>query len=224
MEKGLDTAQAKERRLHMNTDMTQGAAQATVIAQYISGLGIVIYSMCCVPYLRMKKEECRIRWKCLQEITGFSVLTCVQQSVMNLGILLVQGAVAVAVIFCIIVSAGVWFFARPLMLLFVKAQEADIIAEGVRYLRIEGAFYCGIGSLFLLYGLYRALGKPGMSVVLTIISLGMRVALAYILSGIPTIGVVGIWWAVPIGWVLADATGFVYYFVKREKLPSSHCI
>lgn len=76
---------------------------------------------------------------------------------------------------------------------------------------IEGAFYCGIGCLFLLYGLYRALGKPGMSVVLTVISLGTRVVLAYILSAIPTIGVVGIWWSVPIGWFLADLTGLVYY-------------
>ena len=64
----------------------------------------------------------------------------------------------------------------------IVQQAGEIIFEGVRYLRIEGAFYCGIGCLFLLYGLYRALGKPGMSVVLTVISLGTRVALAYILS------------------------------------------
>ena len=80
---------------------------------------------------------------------------------------------------------------------------------------IEGAFYCGIGCLFLLYGLYRALGKPGMSVVLTVISLGTRVALAYILSGVPSIGVVGIWWSVRIGWFLADLTGLVYYKICR---------
>ena len=65
--------------------------------------------------------------------------------------------------------------------LFIDAGEetCGIIAEGVRYLRIEGTFYCGIGCLFLLYGLYRAMGRPGMSVVLTVISLGTRVALAY---------------------------------------------
>ena len=50
---------------------------------------------------------------------------------------------------------------------------------GVRYLRIEGAFYAGIGCLFLLYGYFRAIQQPGMSVVLTVISLGTRVALAY---------------------------------------------
>ena len=70
----------------------------------------------------------------------------------------------------------------------------------------------------LLYGLYRALGRPGMSVVLTVFSLGTRVALAYILSAIPAIGVVGIWWSVPIGWALADIVGLLYYKIKKQNL------
>ena len=106
------------------------------------------------------------------------------------------------------------------MTIFVDAGETDIIREGVRYLRIEGTFYCGIGCLFLLYGLYRALGRPGMSVVLTIISLGTRVALAYLLSDIPSIGVNGIWWSVPIWWFLADIVGVFYYKIKKEKIIS----
>ena len=129
-----------------------------------------------------------------------------------------KGAVAVSVVFCILISSAVWLFAEPLMLLFVSPQETAVIAEGVRYLHIEGAFYCGIGCLFLLYGLYRALGKPGMSVVLTVISLGTRVVLAYILSAVPAFGVVGIWWSVPIGWALADAAGLLYYAVKKDRL------
>ena len=102
--------------------------------------------------------------------------------------------------------------------MFVGEGEAEIIQEGIRYLRIEGAFYCGIGCLFLLYGLYRALGKPGMSVVLTVISLGTRVALAYILSAIPAIGVIGIWWSVPIGWALADIVGILYYILRKGQI------
>ncbi len=103
------------------------------------------------------------------------------------------------------------------MLLFIRPEETAIIVEGVRYLRIEGAFYCGIGCLFLLYGLYRALGRPGMSVVLTVASLGTRVVLAYALSAVPALGVTGIWWSVPIGWALADAIGLLYY-QKRKKM------
>lgn len=247
-----------------------GAAAATVTAQYLSGLGIAIYTWLCFPQLRVSREHFRIRRTCIQEIASFSVLTCIQQSIMNLGILMVQGlvnsfgptvmaafaaavkidafaympvqdfgntfstfiaqnygakkedrirsglkgAVAAALIFSVTVSALVCVFARPLMMLFIDAGETAIIAEGVRYLRIEGAFYCGIGCLFLLYGLYRALGKPGMSVVLTVISLGTRVLLSYILSAVPSIGVVGIWWSIPIGWFLADVTGLGYYIYR----------
>jgi Na+-driven multidrug efflux pump len=70
----------------------------------------------------------------------------------------------------------------------------------------------------LLYGFYRAVKRPGMSVVLTILSLGTRVVLAYVLSAIPEVGVTGIWAAVPIGWGLADLTGVLYYFRKRKWL------
>lgn len=251
-----------------------GAARATVISQYISGIGIVLYGMWRCPQLRAVRRFWNVRLECVREIAGFSILTCVQQSVMNLGILMVQGlvnsfgpvimaafaaavkidafaympvqdfgnacstflaqnygarqeerirkglkgAMITSMAFCIVVSAFVWVFARPLMALFVETSETEVIMEGVRYLRIEGVFYCGIGCLFLLYGLYRALGKPGMSVVLTVISLGTRVVLAYVLSAVPAFGVTGIWWSVPIGWFLADAVGLIYYGKKKKQL------
>ena len=69
--------------------------------------------------------------------------------------------------------------------------------------------------LFLLYGYYRAVNQPQMSVVLTIASLGTRVALAYLLSATP-LGVTGIWLSVPIGWALADAIGIGYYLKKKR--------
>ena len=249
-----------------------GAAEATVISQYVSGIGIALYTWIRCPGLRLQKSHCHLRLSCLKEIAGFSVLTCVQQSVMNFGILMVQGlvnrfgatvmaafaaavkidsfaympvqdfsnafstfiaqnygagekerirrgfkgSILTSLLFCFVSSAVIWIFARPLMLLFVSPQETAILTEGIRYLHIEGAFYCGIGCLFLLYGLYRALGKPGMSVILTVISLGTRVLLAYILSAIPVVGVAGIWWSVPIGWFLADAVGLGYFALRMR--------
>ena len=61
---------------------------------------------------------------------------------------------------------------------------------------------------------YRAVNKPMMSVILTIASLGTRVALAYLLSATP-LGVTGIWLSVPIGWALADAIGIGYYLKTK---------
>ncbi len=118
-------------------------------------------------------------------------------------------AVAVSMSFCLIISAGIFVLAPTLMKIFVDAGETGIIQTGAEYLRIEGAFYCGIGLLFLLYGFYRGVERPEMSLVLTVISLGTRVLLAYLLSPIPEIGVLGIWWAIPIGWFLADLAGIV---------------
>ncbi len=118
--------------------------------------------------------------------------------------------------FSLAVSLLVFIFAQPLMRIFVQAAETEVLACGVRYLRIEGAFYFGIGCLFLLYGLYRAIERPGMSVVLTVISLGTRVVLAYMLA--PVIGETGIWIAIPIGWILADLTGYGFYMLKRRTI------
>ncbi len=130
----------------------------------------------------------------------------------------IRGAAIASVVFSLAVSLGVFLLAEPLMGLFIDPSQQAVVAEGARYLRIEGAFYCLIGLLFLLYGLYRALGRPGMSVVLTVVSLGTRVALAYGLSALPGVGVVGIWWSVPIGWFLADALGIGYYLYRRKQL------
>lgn len=120
--------------------------------------------------------------------------------------------------FCLFISFVVCVFAKPLMEIFVDPSHIDIVGVGVRYLRIEGAFYFGIGFLFLLYGFYRAVNRPGMSVVLTVISLGTRVFLAYTLAPIPSIGVTGIWASVPIGWILADLTGVIYYRKKKNQI------
>lgn len=102
------------------------------------------------------------------------------------------------------------------MQLFVNAAETDVIASGVYYLRIEGACYFGIGWLFLFYGYYRAVKRAEIAVVLTVISLGLRVVLAYLLA--PQIGEIGIWMAIPIGWGVADLTGVILYR-KLYRLP-----
>ncbi|MDE6482138.1 MAG: MATE family efflux transporter [Rikenellaceae bacterium] len=250
-----------------------GAAAATVAAQGTAAAGLSIYTARRFPHLMPRRKEMRLTRRVAGEIASYSSLTCLQQSVMNFGILMVQGlvnsfgttvmaafavavkidsfaympvqdfggafstfiaqnfgagrvdrirkgisrAVAVSTMFCAVISATVLLFARDLMVIFVSPDESAIIDTGVRYLRVEGAFYFGIGLLFLLYGYYRAVRMPGFSVVLTVISLGTRVALAYALAAIPSVGVEGIWWSIPAGWLLADAVGVAYYRHIRRK-------
>lgn len=241
-----------------------GAAEATVLAQAFSGIGLCAYTLWREPeaaVFRFRPDR-----RSFQEILRFSSTSCVQQSVMNLGILMIQGLVnsfgslvmagfaaavkidsfaympaqefgnaysifisqnhgagkhtrvrrgtkaafLVSVSFCLAVSLLVWAFAPELMQLFISTSSdlaaGDVIAAGSGYLRLEGAFYCGIGMLFLFYGYFRGAEQPEMSIVLTIISLGLRVVLAYWLA--PKIGVTAIWAAIPIGWAAADLAGF----------------
>ena len=70
-----------------------GAAEATVIAQYLSGIGIAAYALLRCPQVHSIRRLRSLRWARIGEILSFSTLTCVQQSVMNLGILTVQGLV-----------------------------------------------------------------------------------------------------------------------------------
>ncbi len=246
----------------------RGAAAATVLSQYVSGLGLWLCARRRDPALRISRASAVLDGAAGRRILSLSALTCLQQSIMNFGILMIQGlvnsfgpsvmaafaaavkvdafayapvqdfgnafstfvaqnhgagetgriraglrkAAAAVLIFCLAVSALICLLARPLMGLFT-GQE-DIIAIGAGYLRIEGAFYCLIGFLFLFYGYFRAVERPGVSVALTVISLGARVALSYGLA--PALGCRVIWASIPIGWVLADMTGLVL-LKKRTK-------
>ena len=248
-----------------------GAALATTAAQVLAAAGITVYLLVKFPDLLPDYASCRYSAAVVREILRFSLLTCMQQSVMNFGILMVQGLVnsfgtvvmaafaaavkidsfaympvqdfgnafstfiaqnfgagrldrikqgmrsafITAIVFSAAVSVLVCVFAAPLMEIFIDSSETEIIAVGTEYLWIEGSFYCGIGCLFLFYGLYRAVKMPEISIVLTVISLGTRVLLAYVLSAVPEIGVRGIWAAIPIGWILADVAGWLYY--RRHK-------
>ena len=247
-----------------------GAAVATLIAQAFSAIGIMLYVFLSQKELLPQRKHWHFEREIFEKIKAYSLLTCIQQSVMNFGILMIQGlvnsfglvtmsafaaavkidsfaympvqdfgnafstyiaqnkgagleerihkgfkvAVVMASIFCIFISALVFIFADKLMLIFIESSKSEIIYQGAQYSRIEGACYLGIGCLFLLYGYYRGVGKPGISVVLTVISLGTRVVLAYLLA--PLFGTLAIWWAIPIGWFLADLIG-IMYGLKKER-------
>lgn len=251
-----------------------GTAFATTLSQYVSGIGILLYT--CIKQKDLLPTKAERTWNKdnLHTIANLSFMTSIQQSVMNFGILMVQGLVnsfgtavmaafaasvkidtfaympvqdfgnafstyvaqnfgakkvdriksgikssfITSVLFSMTISLIVWIFAKPLLEIFIDPSEVNIIQIGMNYLHIEGAFYFGIGILFLLYGYYRAVNIPQMSLILTIASLGTRVLLAYILSSTP-LQTSGIWMSVPIGWALADAIGIIYYFVySRKKL------
>lgn len=252
--------------LHMGVS---GVAWATIIAQLFSAILSLIYTYRKLPSIGFKFSNMAFDMELFKISAKYSILTSIQQSIMNFGILLVQGLVntfgstvmaafaagvkidsfsympvqdlgnafstyvaqnvganekqrvkeglkaitKIIIIFCIIVSSLILIFSKELMLLFVSSSEKEVISLGVEYISVVGIFYMLIGFLFMFYGFYRGMGYLNMSIILTIISLGTRVLLAYSLA--PTVlGVKGIWFSIPIGWALADLIGFYFYQVK----------
>lgn len=249
-----------------------GAALATLIAQIFSGIGLAIACHRSLKEINISKENMVFEKNIALEIVNFSSLSSIQQSVMNLGILMIQALVnsfgvtvmagfacavkidtlayvpvqdfgnafstymaqnlgagkldrisrgtkasfKILTLVCIPISIFVFVFAPNLMRLFLSEGGQDVIDVGVNYLRIEGSFYVLIGYLFLFYGMFRGWGKPFMSIVLTIASLGTRVGLSYGLAPNPSFGVQAIWWSIPIGWLISDIIGFIK--MRKEKI------
>ena len=252
-----------------------GAALATIISQWAAGLGITLLSVTRHRILRFSVRDMVPEKSLFMELLSLSVLTSLQQSIMNLGILCVQGIVnsfgsgtmaafaagvkidslaymplqefgnafstfvsqnggagrtdrirkgmkvafALATVFGLVISLIVCLIPGPLMTIFIDPEETALIATGSQYLRIEGAFYILIGYLFLFYGIFRALKAPAVSLILTIISLGLRVLLAALLSVTP-MGETGIWISIPIGWAIADAAGIIFLRWLRSRRKS----
>ena len=86
----------------------------------------------------------------------------------------IRSAVKIITIYGVVVSALIILLAKPLVSIFIDANETEIIQTGTQYLFIVAGFYCLIGYLFMFYGLFRGSGRPGVSIILTVVSLGTR--------------------------------------------------
>ena len=248
-----------------------GAAIATIISQYSAGFGLLIVSVARNGNLIPSLDEIRKWRKEIKSVLSYSFLTSAQQSVMNFGILMVQGlvnsfgvsvmaafaagvkidsfsylptqdfgnaysffisqnsgkgqrdrirkgtriAILITVMFSLFISLLVNITAPWLIGIFFSNPGDEIISIGVSYLRVEGSFYALIGMLFLFYGYFRADGRPSVSLILTIISLGLRVLLSYTLA--PLLGYWAIWVSIPIGWAVADPAGLFFYKRNTRK-------
>ena len=248
-----------------------GAAIATIISQYSAGFGLLIVTVARNGNLIPSLDEIRKWRKEIRSVLSYSFLTSAQQSVMNFGILMVQGlvnsfgvsvmaafaagvkidsfsylptqdfgnaysffisqnsgkgqrdrvrkgtriAILITVVFSLCISLIVNITAPWLIGIFFSNPGNEIISIGVSYLRVEGSFYALIGMLFLFYGYFRADRRPSVSLILTIISLGLRVLLSYTFA--PLLGYWAIWVSIPIGWAVADLAGLFFYKRNTRK-------
>jgi len=108
----------------------------------------------------------------------------------------------------VVVTAVVLLFGDFIMGLFTN--DPHVIRLGKEYLAIVGSFYVVFAAMFATSGVLRGAGATIVPMITTILSLWViRLPGAYLLS--QQFGPTGIWWSIPLGWVMGLVMAYGYY-------------
>ncbi len=112
------------------------------------------------------------------------------------------------------VTAVILLFGNQIMGLFTP--DMQVVATGTRYLNIVSPFYITFTGMFVIGGVMRGAGDTLVPMFLTLFSLWVvRIPLAFFLSS--RMGEIGIWWAIPIGWLSGMVFSYLYYLTGKWK-------
>ena len=96
------------------------------------------------------------------------------------------------------------------------ALDMDLIIKiGARFLMIVTPFYLLVAVKISYDGVLKGAGDMRNFMIGTFIDLFSRVGFTYLFSR--TIGLEGIWWSWPVGWVFGSSAVVIFYYSKRWK-------
>lgn len=131
-----------------------------------------------------------------------------------------RGLISTAVmtsVFAFTITAIALLLAEPLMRLFTN--DAEVITIGMDYLYIVSPFYVVFTVMFTIGGVMRGAGDTMIPMLITFIALWVvRIPLCYYLS--LDMGILGIWWGIPMAWFTGALLSFIYYLTGRWKSKS----
>ena len=116
----------------------------------------------------------------------------------------------------IILSVGISVIAALAFYLFGENfiglfnPDVNVVAIGTDYLRIIGPFFIVFSFMFMLNGVIRGAGETLIPLLTTLLAMwAIRIPAALLLSH--KLGLSGVWWAYPTGWVVGSVISFIYY-------------
>ena len=176
------------------------------------GLGLVIMSFLVASFGTLPIAAYGVGSNIVQVVTilamglSMAVSTLVGQ---NIGAGNVQRAARTALLgnaiaFGVLSLAGILAYGfAPLLVAFFVPGDAEVIAEGARFIRIMCLAWGGIGIQLCVVATFRASGNMLNAMVIALVSQFMiQFPLAYVLSKHTPLGVDGLWWSFPVTNVL----------------------
>jgi putative MATE family efflux protein len=130
-----------------------------------------------------------------------------------------RATLAMTAVISLFVTLITVIFGKYIMMLFSK--DAEVIELGSGYLLVIGSSYILFSTMFVMNGVLRGAGDTLVPMFITLFALWIiRIPVAYFLSSYPSIGIYGVYWSIPAGWLFGAGLSFIYFMTGRWKKKS----
>lgn len=130
-----------------------------------------------------------------------------------------RSAVILGAIYSALILVVLIFFGRNLILLFVSAKEAAVIAQAKQFLVTNAAFYLMLALVNIVRFLIQGMGFSGFAVFAGVFEMVARALVGLVF--VPIFGFIAACFASPLAWIFADCFLIPAFFHCRKKLQSA---
>lgn len=130
-----------------------------------------------------------------------------------------RSAVILGAIYSALILVVLIFFGRDLILLFVSAKEAAVIAQAKQFLVTNAAFYLMLALVNIVRFLIQGMGFSGFAVFAGVFEMVARTLVGLVF--VPIFGFTAACFASPLAWIFADCFLIPAFFHCRKKLQNA---
>jgi putative MATE family efflux protein len=127
-------------------------------------------------------------------------------------------ATKIIVIFSCIMMPLIYFFGGSVMRLFT--DDPEIARIGTKAVHVTCMFYIPVGMIYVSRNLLSGAGDVKVPMIMGGSEVLTRVIFSNVLTAIPVIGYMGIWWATGLNWFITGLIGCLFYASGRWKNKS----
>lgn len=130
-----------------------------------------------------------------------------------------RSAVILGAVYSALILVVLIFFGRGLILLFVSANEAAVIAQAKQFLVTNAAFYLMLALVNIVRFLIQGMGFSGFAVFAGVFEMVARTLIGLVF--VPIFGFTAACFASPLAWIFADCFLIPAFFHCRKKLQNA---
>lgn len=119
-------------------------------------------------------------------------------------------------VYSVIAFVILYFFGGQLSALFVNSTETEMLGNAALFLLVNSSFYIPLALVNIVRFLIQGMGFSPLAIMAGVFEMVARILAAIIL--VPKLGFLGVTFANPLAWVMADIFLIPAYFYVKKKL------